>query len=85
MKSWPKSKLGQVGVSLNIAQNHSPSPQEGISGHYFPQFIWKVNQKRNQVKLESVWPLLEITDPASRKSHMVNIYPNSHKNKQNRN
>ena len=33
MKSWPKSKLGQVGVGSNIAQNHSSSPQEGISGH----------------------------------------------------
>ena len=25
MKSWQKSKLGQVGVGLNIAQNHSSS------------------------------------------------------------
>ena len=28
MKSWPKMKLGQVQVGLNIAQNHSSSPQE---------------------------------------------------------
>ena len=42
MKNWPKSKLGQVGVGSKIAQNHSSSPQEGISGHYLPQFIWKV-------------------------------------------
>ena len=34
MKSWPKVKLGQVQVGSNIAQNHSFSPQEVISGHY---------------------------------------------------
>ena len=33
MKSWPKLKLGQIGVSSNIAQNHSFSLQEVISGH----------------------------------------------------
>ena len=26
MKSWPKVKLGQVQVGLNIAQNHSYRP-----------------------------------------------------------
>ena len=37
MKSWPKVKLGQVQVGSNIAQNHSSSKQEVISGHYlFP-------------------------------------------------
>ena len=45
MKSWPKVKLGQVQVGLNIAQNHSSSPEEVISGHYLPQIIWKVDQK----------------------------------------
>ena len=73
-----KSKLGQVGVGSNIAQNHSSSPQEGISGHYLPQFIWKVDQNWNQVKLESVWTLLKITHPASRKSYLVMFCPNSH-------
>ena len=38
MKSLPKVKLGQVQVGSNIAQNHSYSPQEVISGHYLPQF-----------------------------------------------
>ena len=33
MKGSPKSKLGQVGVGSNIAQNHSSSPYEVISGH----------------------------------------------------
>ena len=47
MKSWPKVKLGQVQVSSNIAQNHSSSPWEVISGHYWPQFTWKVDQKWN--------------------------------------
>ena len=40
MKSLPKVKLGQVQVSLNIAQNHSSK-----SGHYLTQFTWKVDQK----------------------------------------
>ena len=43
MKSWPKVKLGQVGVSSNIAQNHSSSPYEIMSGHYVPQFTYKVD------------------------------------------
>ena len=30
MKGWPKLKLGQVGVSLNIAQNHSSSPWSSL-------------------------------------------------------
>ena len=34
MTSWPKSKLGEVGVGSNIAQNHSSSP---IGGH-----IWSL-------------------------------------------
>ena len=41
MQSWPKSKLDQVRVGSNIAQNHSSSPQDGISGYYWLQFIWK--------------------------------------------
>ena len=32
-----KLKLGKVGVVSNIAQNHSSSPYEVISGHYLPQ------------------------------------------------
>ena len=62
MKSWPKVKLGQVEVGSNIAQNHSSRPYEVISaGHYLPQFIWKVDQKWNYVKLESVGTLLKVT------------------------
>ena len=33
MESWPKVKLGQVQVGSNIAQNHSSSRKEVISGH----------------------------------------------------
>ena len=48
MKSWPKVKLGQVGVGLNIAQNHFSSPQEVISGHYLPPIHMKsCDQKWN--------------------------------------
>ena len=47
MKSWPKEKLGQAEVGSNIAQNHSSSPYEVIYGHYWPQFIWKIDQKWN--------------------------------------
>ena len=39
MKSLPKVKLGQIGVSSNIAQNHSSSPWEVISDHYLLQFM----------------------------------------------
>ena len=42
MKSWPKVELGQIQVGSNIAQNDSSSPYEVISGHYLPQFTWKV-------------------------------------------
>ena len=38
MKSLPKVKLGQVQVGSNIAQNHSSSPLEVLSGHSLPQF-----------------------------------------------
>ena len=47
MQNWPKVKLGQVEVGLNIAQNHSSSPYKVISGHYLPKCIWKVDQKWN--------------------------------------
>ena len=47
MKRWQKVKLGQVGVSLNIAQDHSSGPYEVKSGHYVPKFTWKINQKWN--------------------------------------
>ena len=36
MKSWPKVKLGQVQVGLNIAQNHSSSPEEVIWSLFAP-------------------------------------------------
>ena len=70
-----KLKLGQVGVDSNIAQNHSSSPQEVISG---PQFTWKVDQKLNYVKLESISTLLRITQLAYRKSYLVIMCPNAH-------
>ena len=46
MTSWPKS-LVQVGVGSNIAQNHSSSQYEVLSGHYLPQFTCKVDQNQN--------------------------------------
>ena len=46
-KSSPKGKLGQVGISSNIAQNHRSSPGEVISGNYLPQFTLGVDQKQN--------------------------------------
>ena len=67
MKSWPKAKLGQVGLGLNIAQNHLYSLKEVISGHYLPQFTWKVDQ------LKSVRALLRITRLAPMKSYLVII------------
>ena len=78
MKIWPKVKLGQVQVGSNIAQNHSSSPYEVISGHYLPQFTWKVDQKWNYVTFKSVRTLLRITHLAHRKSYLVIICPNSH-------
>ena len=38
-------KLGQVGVDLNIAQNHLFNPKEVISGHYLSQFTGKIDHK----------------------------------------
>ena len=45
MKIWPKSKVGQIGVGSNIAQNHSSSLQAVLSGHYLLQFTCKIDQK----------------------------------------
>ena len=82
MKSLPKVKLGQVVVSSSTAQNHSSSPYEVIYGHYLSYFIWKVDQKWNKVKLESVRTLLKITclviKSLDRKSCMPIIGPNSY-------
>ena len=78
MKSWPKVKLGKVQVGSNIAQNQSSSPYEVISGHYLPQFTWKVDQNWNYVKFKSVRTLLRITHLTHRKSYLVIICPNSH-------
>ena len=47
MKSSPNSKLGKVGVSSNIAQNHSSSLYEVIPFHYLPHFTLQVDQKWN--------------------------------------
>ena len=63
-------KLGQVGVGLNIAQNHFSSPYEGLYGHYLTQFTCKVDQKLNKVRLTSVRILLSITDLVPRKSYL---------------
>ena len=63
IENWPEAKLGQVDVGSNIAQDHSSNVWDVISGHYLPIFIWKVDQKCNQVKLELVWTLLKITGP----------------------
>ena len=38
-------KLCQVGVGLNIAQNHSSCLWEVIFGHYLSQLICKFDQK----------------------------------------
>ena len=51
---------------------------EVIYGHYSPKCIWKVDQRWNQVKLESAQTLLKIIHLASRKSYLVIIFPNSH-------
>ena len=37
-------KLGQVQIGSNIAQNHSSSPKEVISGHYLPQSTWTLTK-----------------------------------------
>ena len=78
MQSWPNVKLGQVEIGLNIAQNHSSSQYEAISGHFSPQFICKVDQKWNKVKLELVRTLLKITRLAYKKSYLAIIGSNSH-------
>ena len=46
MKSLPKAKLSQVGVGLNIAQNHFSSPYDVISGHYLPPFTFTKSEIR---------------------------------------
>ena len=65
MTNWPKVKLGQAGVSSDIAQNHSSSQYEVISGHYWPQFTWKVDKIWNYVKLlfAPIWFYLPLFAP----------------------
>ena len=77
VKSWPKVKSGKVGVGSNIAQNRLFSPYEVICYHYMSQFMSKVDQKRNWIKLKSVQTLLRITCLANRKSYVVIIYANA--------
>ena len=36
----------------NIAQNHSSSLQEVISGHYLPQFTYKIDQRKSVALIE---------------------------------
>ena len=74
MKSLPKVKFGLVGIGSKIAQNHSSGPWEVKSGHYLPQFTYKVDQN---VKLESARTLLRITHLTIRKSYLIIICPNS--------
>ena len=45
IKSLPKPKLGNVGIILSIAYNHSPGPNKAISEIILHQFAWKVDQK----------------------------------------
>ena len=78
MKSWPKVKLGKVGVDWNIAQNHSSNPKEVISAHYLPPIHMKGWPK---VKLGQVGVGSNIAQNHSssyRKSYLAIIGPNSH-------
>ena len=45
MKSWQKLKLGQVGIGLNIAQNHSSSLQKVIIYSKLEVIRIKLSQK----------------------------------------
>ena len=79
--SWPKSKLGKVGVGLNIAQNHSSGPR---SHNYlviiFPKSHKKLTNSVISASWESVRKLLEIIHLASKKSYIWPFIsgPNSH-------
>ena len=46
--SW-NVKVGE----MRVIPNYKSSIQEDITGHYLIQFIWKVDQMWNNVKLES--------------------------------
>ena len=48
-----------------------------ICDHYMSQFMSKVDQKRNWVKLKSVQTLLRIACLANRKSYVIIIYANA--------
>ena len=77
MISWPKSKNRQVGVGLNIAQNHSSSPRQSYLVIICPNSHEKLTSKIRS-SWESVRTLLWITRLANRKSYLVIIWPNSH-------
>ena len=51
--SKPKVKIGQLEVRSNISENHLFSQYEVMCGHYLCQFMWKLDQKLNWVKLKS--------------------------------
>ena len=72
-----KSKIRSSWSRFKHCQNHLFSPQEVICDHYMSQFMSKVDQKRNWVKLKSVQTLLRITCLANRKSYVVIIYANA--------
>ena len=51
--SWSlQVESGQVRVGSKIAQNHSS--REVTSGHYFPQFIWQIDQNRGSQNWQNI-------------------------------
>ena len=55
MDTFCRVKLGQVEVGSNIAQNHSYSPYEVISGHYLPNSYEKLTKS----EIRSSWSRFE--------------------------
>ena len=53
MKNWPKEKSSQVGVALNIAQNHFSSSYEGYLGFIFPNSHEKLT--KSEIRLSWSW------------------------------
>ena len=76
-----KSQDGDVmrtdNVMMRAADDKMRADDNMAIGH-FSQFIWKVNQKFNKVKCESVWTLFRIARLASGKSYLVINCCNSH-------
>ena len=88
MKSWPTVTIRYKLKSVRtFAKNYSSSPYEVLSGHYLPQFIWKVWPKENPrsswsryrtllriTHLEPIWIVYMVTylNPI----HMYKVWPN---------